>query len=484
MIATLVEPHHQEFFVAMHAIICRFAILLLISASATVQAAAPPNILWVIAEDLGPAFSCYGNKAITTPNLDRFAAEGVRYTRAYATAPVCSASRSAFMTGMYQTTIGAQNHRSHRGDGFTLPEGVKVVPEWLTERGYFCTNLTDLPASFGFRGTGKTDWNFETRGTAFQTGSWEDLPAKRPFLAQINLSETHRPYRGARRVDPATVTLPPYYPDHPVARDDWAGYLNDVLALDSKIGIILAAVETAGFADDTIVLIMGDHGEAHVRGKQFVYEEGLHIPLIIRWPKNVATPKQITPGKVDDRLIEAIDIAPALLRAAGIPKPPKMQGRIFIGDDADTDRTMAFGARDRCDETVFRLRSVRDDRYRYIHNFTPERPFLQANAYKERSYPVWTLLKELHVQGRLTPEQEFLCQPQMHEEELYDLAEDPHEIRNLAQSEAPEHQAALRRLRAAVDRWIEETDDQGRIFETPETIKEQTHPSKKEADKK
>ena len=111
-------------------------------------------------------------------------------------------------------------------------EGVKVVPEWLTERGYFCTNLTDLPASFGFRGTGKTDWNFETRGTAFQTGSWEDLPAKRPFLAQINLSETHRPYRGARRVDPATVTLPPYYPDHPVARDDWAGYLNDVLALE------------------------------------------------------------------------------------------------------------------------------------------------------------------------------------------------------------------------------------------------------------
>jgi arylsulfatase A-like enzyme len=221
-----------------------------------------------------------------------------------------------------------------------------------------------------------------------------------------------------------------------------------------------------------------------VRGKQFVYEEGLHIPLIIRWPKNFPAPRQITPGKVDDRLIEAIDIAPTLLWAAGLTKPPKMQGRIFLGDDADPDRTMAFGARDRCDETVFRLRSVRDDRYRYIRNFTPERPFLQTNAYKERRYPVWTLLKELHAQGKLTPEQEFLCQPSMPEEELYDLVEDPHEIRNLAQSDAPDHQAALRRLRAAMDRWIEETDDQGRVFETPETIKEQTDPSKKKKDKK
>lgn len=471
----------------MNALLHRFGLLLVMistSATASLQAAEAPSILWVIAEDLGPAFSCYGNKAITTPNLDRLASEGVRYSRAYTTAPVCSASRSAFMTGMYQTTIGAQNHRSHRGDGFTLPEGVKVVPEWLTEAGYFCTNLTDLPASFGFRGTGKTDWNFDSRGTGFQTGSWEELPARRPFLGQINLSETHRPYKGPRRVDPAAVTLPPYYPDHPVAREDYAAYLNDVLALDAKIGIILAAVERAGLADETIVLFMADHGESHVRGKQFVYEEGLHIPLIIRWPKNFPAPRQITPGKVDGRLIEAIDIAPTLLWAAGLPKPPKMQGRIFLGDDADPDRTRTFGARDRCDETVFRLRSVRDDRYRYIHNFTPERPFLQTNAYKERSYPVWTLLQELHAQGKLTPEQEFLCGSSMPEEELYDLVEDPHEIRNLAQSDAPEHQAAVRRLREAVDRWIEETDDQGRVFETPETIKEQTDRSKKAKDKK
>lgn len=454
--------------------------LLLFSAPTAILAADKPNILWLIAEDMGLTPSCYGNKDITTPNLDRLASEGVLYTRAYTTAPVCSPSRSAFMTGMYQTTIGAHNHRSHHGDGFTLPEGVKVISHWLKDAGYFCTNLKELPASFGFSGTGKTDWNFEVPGERFEIGRWEDLKSKGPFLAQINFHETHRKYLGVHQVNPDKVKIPPYYPDHPVTRSDWASYLDDVLSLDQKVGVVLKELETAGLADNTIVLFMSDHGESHVRGKQFVYEEGLHIPLIIRWPKNFAAPKQITPGKVDIRFIESIDLAPTLLRAAGLPKPAKMQGRIFLGDDAEADRTMAFGARDRCDETVFRLRSVRDDRYRYIHNFTPERPFLQANAYKERSYPVWNLLKELHAQGKLTPEQEFLCQPTMPEEELYDLSADPHEIRNLAKSEVPEHQAALKKLRTALDRWIEETNDQGRVFETPEVIREQTKPSKKQ----
>jgi arylsulfatase A-like enzyme len=171
---------------------------------------------------------------------------------------------------------------------------------------------------------------------------------------------------------------------------------------------------------------------------------------------------------VDDRFIEAIDLAPTMISLAGAAKPAGMQGRIFLGDAAEPDRENVFGARDRCDETVFRLRTVRDAQYRYIRNFTPDRPFLQDNAYKQRSYPVWNLLKELHAAGKLTPEQEFLCQPTMPPEELYDLQADPHEVHNLAASSEPQHQQALARLRGVLEKWIEETDDQGRFPEPPE----------------
>jgi arylsulfatase A-like enzyme len=445
------------------------------AAQTPVPAARTPNILWLIAEDLCPSsLSCYGNKDISTPHLDELASEGARYTRAYTTAPVCSSSRSAFNTGMYQTSIGAQNHRSHRGDGYTLPAGVKVIPEWLQQAGYFSTNLSQLPASFGFNVTAKTDWNFTLSAPAFQPCEWAELPARRPFLAQLNFTETHRPLHNSGKVDPQKVTLPPYYPDHPITRQDWAAFLDDVLELDRKVGITLNELNTAGLANDTIVIFMADHGEAQARAKQFLYEEGLNIPLIIRWPKNFPAPSQITPGTVDDRLIEAIDLAPTLLNSAGLPKPVGMQGRNFLGANAEAARQFAFGARDRCDETVFRMRTVRDERYRYIHNFTPEVPFLQANYYKEHFYPVWNLLKQLHAQGRLTPAQDALCQPSMPEEELYDLETDPFEIHNLAGSDKTEHQAALHKLRTALNQWIEETQDQGRVFETPAVISSQT----------
>jgi len=443
----------------------------------TPAAAAPhtkPNILWLIAEDFGPALSCYGHPDVKTPNLDGLAAEGVRYTRAYTTAPVCSASRSAFMTGMYQTTIGAHNHRSHRDDGYRLPDGVKTLPEWLAPAGYFSTLLRRLPDAFGFNGTNKTDWNFSVEGEVFQPAEWQELPSRQPFYAQINFHETHRVFHPTGTIDPESVSLPPYYPDHPVTRADMAAYLESAQELDHKVGVILRELQAAGLADDTVVVFMADHGEAHVRGKQFCYEEGLHIPLIIRWPKAFPAPAQIAPDTVDTRFIEAIDLAPTMLAIAGLPKPERMQGRTFLGATAEPDRTCTFGARDRCDETVFRLRTVRDERYRYIRNFTPDRPLLQPNAYKERAYPVWNLLKELHAAGKLTPAQEVLCQPTMPAEELYELENDPHEIHNLAESAEPEHQRALVRLRGLVEAWIEQTDDQGRVFETPEVVRHET----------
>jgi arylsulfatase A-like enzyme len=342
---------------------------------------------------------------------------------------------------------------------------VRVITAWMRAAGYFTANVRQLPDSLGFSATGKTDWNFTYEGKPFDSDRWSDLKTRRPFLAQINFQETHRKFHAPKKADPAKVLIPPYYPDHPVTRQDWAAYLDAASELDRKVGLILRQLEADGLAEDTIVVFMADHGQAHVRGKQFCYEEGLHIPLIVRWPRGAAPPGSFRPGSVDDRLVEAIDLAPTFLAIAGVTPPQGMQGRIFLGDGAAPPRQYVFGARDRCDETVFRLRTVRDARYRYIRNFTPERPFLQPNEYKERSYPVWNLLKQLDAQGKLTPVQKALTAPTMAPEELYDLDHDPHETHNLARSHDPEHGALLKRLRRVLEHWIEETNDQGRLFE-------------------
>jgi len=425
-----------------------------------------PNILWLIAEDFGQHLGCYGTREVWTPNLDQLAVEGVRYTRFFTTAPVCSPSRSAFMTGMYQTTIGAHNHRSHRDDGYELPKGVRVLTDWMREAGYFTANVRELPPALGFKGSGKTDWNFTYTGKPFDSDRWADLKLQQPFFAQINFQETHRTFHAPRRADPERVEIPPWTPNHPVAREDWAKYLDAATELDRKVGLVLKQLDADGLADNTVVVFFGDNGQAHVRGKQFCYDSGLLVPLIIRWPKNYPAPEHFRPGTVNGYLLEAIDLAPTMLDIAGAKKPAKMQGRIFLGERAEKPRTYVFGARDRCDETVFRFRTVRDSRYRYIRNHTPDRPFLQSNDYKQRQYPVWTLLPQLHAEGKLTPPQAFLCSPTMPTEELYDLQRDPHEIQNLAGSSA--HRAALFRLRLALEDWIEKTHDQGRQLESPD----------------
>lgn len=449
----------------------RLLLFLFFALSAAAMAdTARPNILWLIGEDFGPHLGCYGTKEVSTPVLDQMAAQGVRFTRFYTTAPVCSPSRSAFNTGMYQTTIGAHNHRSHRDDGYTLPKDVRVISDRMRDAGYFTANVKELPAEAGFKGSGKTDWNFLHEGAPFDSDRWDDLKAHEPFYAQVNFQETHRTFRAPKHADPAKVEIPPYYPDHPVTREDWAQYLDAATELDGKIGKIMALLEKQGLLENTIVCFFGDNGQAHVRGKQFCYEEGLNVPLIIRWPSGFPIPNNLAPGQVSDRLLMSIDLTATTLAWAGIPKPANMQGQVFVGPNAEPPRKYVFGARDRCDETVFRFRTVRDKRYRYIRNFTPDRPFLQPNEYKEKQYPVWNLLKELAGQDKLTPPQAFLAAPTMPEEELYDLEADPHEINNLIASTKPEHQAARERLREALTDWIEESKDQGRVPEPDEVV--------------
>lgn len=430
-----------------------------------------PNILWLIAEDFGPHLGCYGTKEVSTPVLDDIAAKGMRFTRFYTTAPVCSPSRSAFNTGMYQTTIGAHNHRSHRDDGYTLPEGVKLISERMKAAGYFTANVKDLPKEAGFNGTAKTDWNFSAPKQPFDSQQWDDLKAHQPFYAQVNFQETHRTFHGPSHADPAKVEVPPYYPDHEITRKDWAQYLDAATDLDRKIGKIMELLKRDGLLENTIICFFGDNGQAHVRGKQFCYEEGLNVPLIMSWPSGMPAPAGFEAGKVTDRLLMSIDLTATSLSFAGIAKPQDMQGQVFLGAKAEPPREYVFGARDRCDMTVFRFRTVRDARYRYIRNFTPDRPFLQFNAYKEKQYPVWNLIKELAAQDKLTPEQAVLAAPTMPEEELYDLQSDPYEMHNLAKSNEPEHRAALERLSGVLTTWIEQSNDQGRIPEPEDVAK-------------
>ncbi len=423
------------------------------------KAAQRPNILWIIAEDLCPDLRCYGNKIVRTPNIDRLASEGARYTNAFTTAPVCSASRSAFMTGMYQTSIGAHNHRSHRHDDYRLAEPVRVITEYFREAAYYTCNC----GGGRWERKGKTDFNFAVEWP-FDGTDWRQRKAGQPFFAQVNFYETHREFQRTKRypVDPVKVEMPPYYPDHPVTRRDWADYLETVQVLDAKVGVVLKRLEEDGLSDNTIVFFFGDHGRPHVRGKQWLYDGGIYVPLIIRWPG------QIKAGTVIDDLVSAIDFGPTSMAMCGIERPSHLQGQTLWGPDAK-QRDYIFAARDRCDWTVDRIRCVRTKRYKYIRNFLPERPYTQPNYYKKLQYPVLTLMNVLHKQGELTPAQQRWMTPTRPAEELYDLENDPDEINNLAEDAA--HTTTLKQLRGVLDKWIAQTRDQGHIMEDEQTIR-------------
>jgi N-sulfoglucosamine sulfohydrolase len=422
-----------------------------------------PNILWILSEDISPDLACCGTPAVQTPNLDRLARQGIRYTNAFTTSPVCSASRSAMITGMYQTSIGVHHHRSHRSDGYTLPESVRMITEYFRRAGYFTANVKT--AAPGVRGSGKTDFNFKFEN-AFDGDDWNKRKAGQPFFAQLSISVTHRgghwknlTQKLKNPVDTAKVKLPPYYPDHPVARRDWATYLDSIQVMDGYVGKILKRLDDEGLTDNTVVIFIGDHGRCHVRGKQWLYDGGIHIPLIIRWPG------KIKPGRVCHDLVSAIDISATVLKIAGFEPPKYMQGRLFLGPNAKK-REYIIAARDRCDETIDRIRCVRTKRYKYIRNFMPERPYTQINRYKESSYPMLPLMRKLHTDGKLTPVQALFMAPRKPVEELYDIKNDPYEIRNLADS--PKHQKTLKKMRRILDKWIKDTSDKGQ-FPEPES---------------
>lgn len=431
--------------------------------------AARPNILWIVVEDMSCHFGYQGEKLVKTPHVDRLAMEGVAFRNAYVTAPVCSASRSAMITGMYQTAIGAHHHRSSRGvRKIQLPQGIKTVPQLFRAAGYYTCNL-------GFAGNfqkrlnrfGKEDYNFVyDRKALYDAPDWSGRGKDQPFFAQIHLrgGKLRNVPRWSGEVTAGldnlvaaeSVNLPPYYPDHPVFRKDWAEYLNSVQYTDKEVGLILARLEKEELLDNTIIIFMTDHGISQARGKQFLYDEGAKIPFIV-W-----APGRVDGGAVREDVIAHIDMAATSLAFAGIEIPKTMQARPLFGPFA-APRNYVVSARDRCDETVDRIRSLRQGRYKYIRNYYPLRPYLQPCAYKDHK-PWMKPLRELFKAGLLNEVQSLHLAETRPEEELYDLEADPFEVHNLATN--PKHRIQLARFRALLEQWEVDSNDRGRFPES------------------
>lgn len=434
----------------------RLALLAAVVFAPVAGAADRPNVVWLVAEDLSPTLGCYGHPDARTPNLDRFAAAGLRFTRAFTHAPVCAPSRSGLITGQYPTTLGTHHMRSK------LVKPPAPFTDSLKRAGY---------AVFW---PGKTDFNFDPPAGWADKRDWlkdpSVLPANKPFFAFANFAVSHesrarapKPQRArdtvrltpADRHDPATVKLPPYYPDVPEVRDIVAAHHDTVTAMDYQIGDALAVLDKAGLAKNTVVVFIGDHGWGLPRGKRWPYDSGTRVPMIVRWPGVLA------PGVRDD-LVQLLDLAPTTLAIAGAAVPKEYAGRVIVGDTTGPAPAFVVSCRDRMDECPDRVRSVRGERFRYVKNFEPARPYFAWLNYQDEN-PLMQAWRREAFAGKLNPTQKLFMARTKPTEELYDTAADPHEVANLAAD--PAHAATLGAMRKQLADWVVRTKDLG---EAPE----------------
>ncbi|MBP6602258.1 MAG: sulfatase-like hydrolase/transferase [Verrucomicrobiales bacterium] len=411
---------------------------------------------------MSPNLGCYGDPDAKTPNLDAFAASSIRYTRAFSAAGVCATSRSALITGMHPSSLGTQHMRSK----IKLPDDIRPFPVALREAGYFCVNR------------GKEDFNFDTKADVWDAKQWKKADWTRraegqPFFAVYNYLDTHesRLWEGSETVlvdqtklgddqrhAPDKVTLPKWLPDDARVRKEWARYQDLVSLMDDQyIGPMLRHLEKTGVADDTIVFFFSDHGAPFPRAKQWITEAGTRVPLLIHFPEKWKHLAPSGPGTTSDQLVSLMDLGPSILSLAGIDVPDSTDGRAFLGEGAALPRETLVFTRDRMDERVDFIRTMRDKRYRYTRNFLPLVPAFPWLTYMEKleSSKEFRRLQETGNEGRFST---FLARTKPGEE-LYDLEADPDEFTNLATD--PAHGEALKRLRDELSRWMLETRDSG-----------------------
>lgn len=415
-----------------------------------------PNIVVIISEDMGPDLGCWGTN-VRTPNLDRLASEGMRFTHLFGTASVCMPNRTAMITGITQSSLGAVTMRPPKKFMRPLPDGVKPVPALLREVGYQTGNIK----SDQFHTNGKDDWNFIFENKSWDTKQLDSVDTDKPFYLQFNIFQAHRPYVQDKQhpVDPETVIVPPYYPDHPVMRKSWSDYLESIQDLDKSVGKILSWLDKSNQSDNTIVFFLSDHGEAFLRGKYFLYDCSLNQPLIIRWPTGCSPPAGYDAGITSNKMLASIDIAAQTLQCAGVKQPSWMHGKEFLSTQEST-RNEVFSAADWYGGAKLKSRSIRTDRYKYIRNFKTDISVQSVSSeYRKALHPLYHLAEILEKREELnTIHRQLLLDP-LPNEELYDLEADPHEMNNLVgQAEFAEVHGELKER---LTNWIKESGDLG-----------------------
>ena len=423
-----------------------FVSLMTVSAVAQ-QESKRPNIVWLMAEDMSLDLECYGMAAVKTPNLNKMAAEGIRYDNCFVTNPICSPSRSSMMVGTHQLKINAQHHRSNRE--VPLDSRFKPFTALLREAGY-----TTILGNQSVMGLGrKTDVNFKSE----QIGPWDGktqfglfdkydtiVNDGKPFFAQIQLLASHRGdwwnevrAKSKHPVDPAKVKLPSYLADDPAIRLDWAKYLDQIEFLDNEVGMIFKELEDKGLADNTIVIFIGDNGRCNIKGKGYLEDPGLHIPFIMHYPKNYTGPH------VSKEIVSAVDITATILDLAGVKVPSFMTGKSILKKGFKND--YVYAARDLWDEILEKSRAITSDKWKYIRNDKPEIPYDAHQAYLEFYRPAIHVMRRLNEEGKLNDAQRLFFAPTKPVEELYDLEKDPEELHNLAFD--AKYSATLKKLR-------------------------------------
>lgn len=417
---------------------------------ATADAAKRPNILWIVSEDNGPFLSAYGFQKANTPNLDRLAREGVLYRNAFANAPVCAPARNTIITGVMAPSMGTLHMRSR----YRVPEMIELFPKYLRQAGYYTSNRS------------KTDYNLApvpNDGWDKMTGGhWRDRQPGQPFFSVFNIGVSHESSLHGSRVEPELLKvdfeLPPYHPDTPEIRSNWVEYVTRIVPrMDQEVGKILKQLEEDGLADDTIVIYYADHGGILTRSKRYLYDTGVHVPMIVRVPPKFAHLAPGKPGAETDRLVSFVDLAPTVLSLAGVDIPDYMQGSAFLGPQAGPPRDYVHCFRGRMDERYDMMRCVRDKRYKYIRNYMPHRVYGQYLEYLWRM-PTTRSWEAAYKSGKTKGPQNFFWQRKP-TEELYDTEADPWEVNNLV--EDPEYQETLRRLRAENRRYWRSIHDAG-----------------------
>jgi arylsulfatase A-like enzyme len=420
-----------------------------------------PNILWITCEDQMPSLGSFGDQVAITPNLDKLAEEGVRFTNTFSTAGVCAPSRATLITGMYQNSIGTHHMRTLGSAEFrpvqtysaVIPEYVKCYSEILRRAGYYCTN------------NAKQDYQFIPPVTAWDESSrkahWKNRKDGKPFFAIFNFTVCHesgmwRNKDHPLRVDPKDVTVPPYYPDNEVVRRELARNYSNLYEMDSLAGKVIQELEDEGLLENTIIFFYSDHGGPLPRQKREIYDTGLKVPLIIRFPH------QQMAGEIVEELVSFVDFAPTLLSLAHIPIPDYMQGQAFLGDQQSPPRNYIYAARDRLDDEYDMVRGIRDKQFKFFKNYQPEKPYIMDIEYRMQMDLMQELIRAYEA-GELNATQELWFAQSKPEEELYDLYADPHELNNLI--EDPAYREKAEELRTALMKWMDDVGDMGFIQE-------------------